>query len=179
MNVLAQDTSNADFCGLYNCIIQYEQTAINEQDLLNNTSQLQTVNSVSQASTQQAEVGIAQAILDQVNQTNYFTETFEIVTPNNSNQRLAPINEIKGNATSEVTIYPNPTKEQFTLTNNYNFEQGNVTLTIYDLMGRTMFTEMVTTKNQIINTTSLKQGVYFYHLTQNNNQLNNGKLVIE
>lgn len=177
VNALSTDSANAAYCTLFNTVIQYEQMAQYEQELLNNGTLLNNVQSVANGTTQNPEVGMAAAILEAVYNQD-FQETFEYVNNNNS-QRTAPINQTKNTEISQVNIYPNPTKEQFTLSHNYTLSNGNLVIIVYDVMGRALISEQIISEQQVVNTTELKQGVYFYQVTQNNKNLSTGKLVIE
>jgi hypothetical protein len=178
VNGLSNNIANSDFCNLYNSIIQYEQLPNTEMELLTNNSLLTPVQNVAQATTQNAEVGVAQAILELVN-TQGFQETFEYVTVNNNNQRLAVVNENNAKAVSNIKIYPNPAKDQFTLTHNLELANGVITLSVFDLMGRKLITETINDVKANISTQKLTSGVYFYTITQNNSTIQSDKLMIE
>ena len=79
----------------------------------------------------------------------------------------------------QVQVFPNPTKEQFTLSHNLNLNDGLITLVVYDVMGRSLITETIDKEMQVINSTSLKSGVYFYSVVQNNTTVKTDKLVIK
>jgi len=178
VNNLSNSVANTDFCNLYNSIIQYEQLPNTEMELLTNNSLLTPIQNVAQATTQNAEVGVAQAILELVNTQN-FEETFEYVTANN-NQRL--INKEETNnvvLSTEINVYPNPAKDQFTLTHNLELTNGVITLSVFDLMGRKLITQTINDVKVNISTQRLTAGVYFYTITQNNTTIQSDKLMIE
>ena len=84
-----------------------------------------------------------------------------------------------------ASIYPNPTNEQFILTHNLTLENGEIMLTVFDLMGRKLITKSVNEAETTVNTTTLKAGVYFYSITQSvsgrtgNQIVKTDKLIIE
>lgn len=140
---------------------------------------LQQIESISIAKQTDHTVAAAQSLLHHLNVINY-KEPIEIINNQKRNLRLIGNNENDNtNATNNFSIYPNPTKEQFSLTHNYDITQGNITLTVYDIMGRIMLTETVISKKQTINTSSLKAGVYLINLMQNNHILTTNKIVIK
>lgn len=165
-----------NFVDFSNIVIALNQTPTKTKSLLTDTSLLEQVVIIAASKENDNSVAAATVLLKSLNVIDY-KEPIEIVTPSKSFERTS--NQNQSEETSEVSIYPNPTKEQFTLTHNYSLENGNLMLTIYDLMGRALITEQVTSDQMVINTSPLKSGVYFYHITQNEKQLNIGKLVIE
>jgi hypothetical protein len=84
-------------------------------------------------------------------------------------------------AGSTMTLYPNPSKGQFTLA--FDAENaGTMTLSLYDLSGRlitTTTTSAQTGSNTLeYDAVSLSQGVYIYEVNINGN-IGRGKLVME
>ena len=165
-----------NFVDFSNIAIALNQNPIKTRSLLADTSMLEEVKIIATNKELDNSVAAATALLKSLNVMEY-QEPIELVSRSKSFERTG--NQNQGGETSKVSIYPNPTKEQFTLTHNYAMINGSITLTIYDLMGRSLLSELITDKKQVINTSVLKSGVYFYHITQNDKQLNSGKLIIE
>lgn len=180
IDTLITDTNNLDFCKLYNSVIQYEQTPDKEYTLLSNAALRLPVEDVAIATTKKQEVGAAQTILELINNQT-FQETFEYVVPSGSNARLASptVSNDKVVEIPDANIYPNPTKEQFYLTHNLSLDNGEITLSIFDLMGREMITKQINDAETIVNTQALKSGVYFYAVTQNGITIKSDKLMIK
>jgi len=66
----------------------------------------------------------------------------------------------------QVSVYPNPTRIDFTL--NYNFyNDKDVTMTMKNMLGETVITKLLTdTKGQVVlNVESFSAGVYIIHLS--------------
>lgn len=76
-------------------------------------------------------------------------------------------------------LYPNPTKDNFVAQlDDFNF-QSSLKLNVLNVLGQV--TKVITIKSNktIVNTSELKEGVYFYQLQDENNTLRTGKIVIE
>ena len=74
-----------------------------------------------------------------------------------------------------VSVYPNPFTESFT------FELVNAehaTLVLYELSGRIVFTQPLSVSTTI-QTSNLNEGIYMYHVTNNDQHLTTGKLIKE
>ena len=63
---------------------------------------------------------------------------------------------------SQLSIYPNPTKDQLHISNAPNTE-----LTIYDVLGKVLMTEKLTSTQELIDMSHLLSGTYFVALDQN------------
>jgi len=175
-----------NFCKLKNTIVQCQQYPEKEMVLTTNTTLQQTVNEVANASTSRQEITSAKVLLEEVGLTPVILEEIEIITPPSGLRLMNPTETGNGAATSTfVNLFPNPTSDQFTLTHNLVAENGEITLTIYDLMGRKLITKPVNDAETIISTTTLKAGVYFYSITQSasgrtgNQIVKTDKLMIE
>ncbi len=80
---------------------------------------------------------------------------------------------------ASATIYPNPFKDKATLKLSSNFNAEKYTLSIFDLYGRLIFKKEDNAGNEIvIERNNMRQGTYFYQLS--NKKINiNGKFVIQ
>ncbi|PJB14253.1 MAG: hypothetical protein CO118_09545 [Flavobacteriales bacterium CG_4_9_14_3_um_filter_32_8] len=80
----------------------------------------------------------------------------------------------------QVQIYPNPFNYSTTI-NIINNEQKkiNFELKIYDILGNLVLKSEITQQQTKINRGNLLGGIYFYHLINNNELIENGKLIIQ
>ena len=78
---------------------------------------------------------------------------------------------------NSVTLYPNPTQNLVNL--QYDLSNENSTVFVYDLSGRLMFSSNITdTQGNIeLNTSSFDAGIYIVVLKQNNEIINQQKLI--
>ena len=63
----------------------------------------------------------------------------------------------------ELNIYPNPTKNQFTIANAEGF---NVSL--YSILGKEILTKQSISNNEVVNTNNLSAGTYFVKIHSDN-----------
>ena len=78
---------------------------------------------------------------------------------------------------SEISLSPNPASLYFTI----DVEEGsNFTgvINIYDLMGKLVFTKVLSGSHSEILTGTLNSGFYFYKVLERDNVLTDGKLII-
>lgn len=87
-------------------------------------------------------------------------------TPIVCNPTSTGISNLKFTA-NQIKIYPNPFSEnlQFQLETQQEFKY-----TIYDVFGQEVLSGIGTTKDNVINTSFLKQGIYFLQINTKNNQ---------
>ena len=88
----------------------------------------------------------------------------------------------KENIAKNIKTYPNPTGEKITIEADFTVGYSNLTLTVFDLLGRVVLEQAnINTKgNQIRETLDLSKfamGNYLYSLRKNSKQLFNGKIV--
>jgi hypothetical protein len=88
---------------------------------------------------------------------------------------------IEENSSMSVSVYPNPTTGEFSLSiNNANF--SNITISIVDIHGKVVYNEMNVTVAQDfikqINVSDLARGVYFVKLN-NGSDISTQKLIIQ
>ncbi len=106
--------------------------------------------------------------------------TFEIIVITHDSCHYTSLNNIEHN---EVTIYPNPAKEKTALTIHL-LDNAIVSISIYDLIGKRIQTiieeQKVGTGFQqfLIETHVYTQGIYFAHLTINDEQIVK-KIIVE
>ena len=174
--------NNADFCKLKNTVIACQQYPEKEAVLVTNSGLRQAVEEVSTASTKQLEVTSAKVLLEEVGLLPSTQFVVELVTPPNANARVMNTTEetvSEGVIEAVMDIYPNPAKEQFTITHNLEIDNGVVILTVYNLMGKVMLQQKLIDSEEQINAKALKAGIYFYTVTQNNQSVKTDKLVVE
>ncbi|MDD4213787.1 MAG: T9SS type A sorting domain-containing protein [Bacteroidales bacterium] len=90
------------------------------------------------------------------------------------------INTINDNADMQIKLYPNPAKDQLSIsyTNTENITD-ELLFEVYDLPGKKLITNYITANQQLtISTRELGQGIYLYRFVKNNNIVKAGKLVI-
>ena len=88
----------------------------------------------------------------------------------------APTGINEASVDNSISIYPNPTKSQLTIS---NLQNASYQLSITDIMGREVYTQpIINQQSSIINLPKLSNGVYFYQLT-NNTETYRGKFVKE
>jgi len=92
----------------------------------------------------------------------YFDYNAPVITNTTLNtiSKYVGINEI--NHSSDLKIYPNPTKDNITIETNLNNEQR---LEIINLIGQTVYTTNINNKKTLINTSAFANGVYILKLS--------------
>jgi alpha-tubulin suppressor-like RCC1 family protein len=88
-------------------------------------------------------------------------------------------NENFESETNGLNVYPNPAKESVTL--NYNLATANAQIEIYDLSGRSVSkNELSSSTGELqINTSSYQAGIYIVVVKQDNKVIQQEKLIIE
>jgi putative ubiquitin-RnfH superfamily antitoxin RatB of RatAB toxin-antitoxin module len=79
----------------------------------------------------------------------------------------------------EVTIYPNPSKgivniDILNVSQNLNYK-----LQITNTLGQEVYQTNLNTSNSTINIQTLKSGIYFLNIKQNDNVLSAKKIIVE
>ena len=86
---------------------------------------------------------------------------------------------VKSIKENKVKVYPNPAKDQFTIEFK-NVIDNNAIIEIYGTMGNLILTDVmqqgVNIKNIDVHT--LNEGLYFYKISLNGNNVSSGKLTI-
>jgi hypothetical protein len=95
----------------------------------------------------------------------YFDYNEAVVTNTTLNTIEFPSSVKAIGKSTVVKVFPNPAKESVTVVSNSN---NTGTITITDLLGKTVKEVTTTNEKTIINTADLQSGVYFIKLTQNN-----------
>lgn len=110
---------------------------------------------------------------------NFFTYSiFQISVAGNSSRVFnynisTSVNEIT-TGTNAVQVYPNPASKTITI----DCEHENCTLTIYDLSGRKIKEQTITSTQKTVDVSALAKGLYTYQVHKKDNLLKNGKVVI-
>lgn len=73
-----------------------------------------------------------------------------------------------------ISVSPNPSTDKF----NFNGLVGENTIQIMDITGRVLLTEKTSSENQSINLNA-SQGMYFYKVSDKQNRVQQGKLILE
>ena len=84
-----------------------------------------------------------------------------------------------GEDLGEVHVYPNPAKKQFTIEFN-DVINSNAIINIYNSIGNLVLTDIMQQGIYIknINISMLNNGLYFYRVILNSNNISSGKLII-
>lgn len=78
-----------------------------------------------------------------------------------------------------LTLYPNPFEESATIEiPSYNYSE-NMTLMVYDLLGRSVLTQPIDAPQTILKKGNLQQGIYTFQLIENNSVTHTGKFIIK
>ena len=85
---------------------------------------------------------------------------------------------INENTGREVNIYPNPaTNHIYISINNEIFNTASCSYQLFDIMGREVNTGIVSKENQLLDISSIPEGIYFLNIYANNELLNIQKIV--
>jgi hypothetical protein len=180
--VLAQNAENADFCNLYNKIIELEQSVSVNEELKNNLTIQSSIIEVSEKTTEKQEVAIAKNLLQRAGLITYFDE-IEPFIPAGSGARLMnevenEISNFKLETSNKITVYPNPTSNEVNIAHNLNVVNGKIMFEVYNMMGVMVINEVLSSTNNTIKVNNLKSGIYFYSITQNNTSIKTDKLMV-
>lgn len=179
---IAQYQENADFVKLYSNIVQLEQATDAIEELKTNTSILQPVIEVAEMPIRKQETAMAEVMLKQAKLRNY-QEPIEELNVGGSGLRLMKQEEKNQSAISylqsAITVYPNPTSNKVNITHNLNLENGKVTFKVYNMLGVEVINEYLNSTNNEVKVNTLKPGVYFYTITQNNQTIKTDKLMVK
>ena len=100
---------------------------------------------------------------------------------NQTNEKTFPVQGVKENNISnlEVTIYPNPSKgivniDFLNVSQNFNYK-----LQITNTLGQEVYQTELYNQRSTINVQTLKSGIYFLNIKQNDNVLSAKKIIVE
>ena len=85
-------------------------------------------------------------------------------------------NGIKDLASDEISIFPNPTNGNVTISIPASIE-GNVTVEVYDAIGKLTIKENITNNMTNVNLSKLEDGMYMFKIINNNKTIKIGKIV--
>ncbi|MCH3924374.1 MAG: DUF2436 domain-containing protein [Bacteroidales bacterium] len=128
--------------------------------------------------------GIYNYLIQEISSLSNFTGNCRIAFRNRNRKSLMMIIDnifIHGNASvgikniqkENISLYPNPTNNQFTITNAINSN-----LKIVDMVGRVVFNDIVKSNNQTISVKNLNKGIYVVEIN-NKGKISNQKLIIK
>jgi hypothetical protein len=80
---------------------------------------------------------------------------------------------------NNVTVFPNPANENFTVTLEAGTKIGDAYFTLVDVAGREVMKTKMEAEQAVINTSALGSGIYFYHLENDGVAVGNGKIIVE
>lgn len=79
---------------------------------------------------------------------------------------------------NKIQVFPNPASNRITILKS-DVNNANSSFVITDLYGRIILSDYLTQSETQINIEALIDGIYFYTLSENNNRLQRGKLLIK
>lgn len=82
---------------------------------------------------------------------------------------------IDENSLSNVSIYPNPTASDFTISGL----QGECNIEIYDAMGKSIFATSTSDEKINLHLNNYSKGIYFYRVTTKDHSINQGKISLQ
>ncbi|HRH62860.1 MAG TPA: T9SS type A sorting domain-containing protein, partial [Bacteroidia bacterium] len=84
------------------------------------------------------------------------------------------------NEQNSASIQPNPTNDLLTITYSFSNEKSGKFL-VYDLLGKVKFETILEPdkKSESINTKTIPEGIYIYSISNENGNIQNGKLIIQ
>ncbi len=85
-------------------------------------------------------------------------------------------NGIKDLTSDEISIFPNPTNGNVTISIPASVE-GNVTVEVYDAIGKLTIKENITNNMSNVNLSKLEDGMYMFKIINNNKTIKIGKIV--
>jgi hypothetical protein len=88
-------------------------------------------------------------------------------------------NEETSNKDIEINVFPNPVKEELTISFEEYDTRTDAKLELYDTMGRLVYTQKWNYPYQTLNIAVLQSGIYFYSIHLGNKKVKIGKLVKE
>ncbi len=81
------------------------------------------------------------------------------------------------NKNSLISLYPNPFLESITISLNDLSQINKVELKMYNTLGKTVLSTILTKETTTLETTNLPRGIYFYKLFYKNTIIQSGKLI--
>ncbi|HET6555747.1 MAG TPA: T9SS type A sorting domain-containing protein, partial [Prolixibacteraceae bacterium] len=81
--------------------------------------------------------------------------------------------------TYQHSLYPNPINTAFRLTLSPEIRINNASLIIYDLSGKKVKVIALKELDTTVQRVGLQKGIYFYNIVNNNENIGNGKLIIQ
>ncbi len=78
---------------------------------------------------------------------------------------------------SEPAFYPNPFNSSLTIILNDEYNKKNTELRIYAMLGQEVLNSLLTKQFNLLETTQLKAGIYYYSIISNNKLIKSGKLI--
>jgi hypothetical protein len=77
---------------------------------------------------------------------------------------------------SEIQVFPNPTDGNLTIFIP-ELPEGSVVFQLFDVMGRSLLTQPLTDNSTTVNLSQLAQGMYYYHIMNNDIIIKSDKIV--
>lgn len=180
--ILAQNPANADFCKLYDKMILLEQSTSVEEELKNNSTIQTSIVEVAELTTERQEVAIARNLLQRAELTSYIDEIEPFIPPS-SGARLMYEQETQASnleleTSNVISVYPNPASSEVNIAHNLSAKNGVIRFKVYNMLGKEVMSTTINSSSNTIELTTLKSGVYFYSISQNNNTIKTDKLIV-
>ena len=88
-------------------------------------------------------------------------------------------NPISNNSSQNVMIYPNPSNSNVTIEFTLESETYKANFELYDIIGKKVFSTVLTNKLSEINFKDLNSGIYIYKILNFNGMISKGKLILK
>ncbi|MBI3500401.1 MAG: T9SS type A sorting domain-containing protein, partial [Bacteroidetes bacterium] len=79
----------------------------------------------------------------------------------------------------ESKVFPNPFSSSAVIEINFPGKMGNIIFSVYDLLGNKVLCQTVNSKQQTVNMSGAKSGIYTYKIFSGTSAVASGKLMVE
>jgi len=159
---ITADSTNTNFKTLNTTVTRAMQDSTQLKSIVTDSTMQQVVRTVASSTQKQQSVACAQSLLQCLGLKTY-TDSIEIVLPQNGMRWMNPNNkQDNAQASTKINIYPNPAKEQFTLVQNLDVNQGLITLKVFDIMGKALLHKTITKNTTQIDVKNIKSVIDFF-----------------
>ncbi len=105
----------------------------------------------------------------------YFFNVENVVEDGNFVVSMQFISGINDNEKNSISVYPNPASDFIIIASDFE----NLEFKLLDISGKLIISKDLDSKSQSIEINKLSKGVYFYQLINSDDQIENGKLIVE
>lgn len=104
---------------------------------------------------------------------SFTSSNFNLTTNNGCSTSVGVEDELES---SEISVYPNPFNEQFTI--DLGVEMENVEVKLYDVLSKEVYSEHFNKTNKmVIDFETRSSGIYYYNVLSNGKIISKGKIV--